>query len=253
MTYTISELANLSGVTTRTLRYYDQIGLLKPTLKSPSGYRLYTQKEVDCLEQILFFKTFGFSLQTIQLLLQQTPEQRLAELIKQKTRLINEKNTLNQLITSLDQSIKTYQGDMTMTNTEKFRHFMTQKITENQDQYGHELTQTYSEETLKQSQEKWMHLSPADYHAMLDYEASLFATLNLLLKTKSPDLTSHEAQKAFQAHKNWLQLTAPFYHREYHLALAEMYLADDRFATYYNTRTEKPSAQLLHDIITYYA
>src|SRR5699024_3817205 len=57
--YTVSELAKLSGVSGRTLRYYDEIGLLKPAQINDSGYRIYGEHEVDLLQQILFYRELG--------------------------------------------------------------------------------------------------------------------------------------------------------------------------------------------------
>ena len=65
MEYTIQKLARLSGVSTRTLRYYDQIGLLLPCRTSSSGYRIYGQNEVDRLQQILFYRELGIELSQI--------------------------------------------------------------------------------------------------------------------------------------------------------------------------------------------
>ena len=65
MEYTISQLATLSNVTTRTLRYYDQIGLLKPSYINDSGYRIYTSEEVDKLQQIVFFREQDVSIADI--------------------------------------------------------------------------------------------------------------------------------------------------------------------------------------------
>lgn len=64
--YSIKELADLAGVTTRTLRYYDEIGLLKPKRINSSGYRVYGEKEVDLLQQILFYKSMDMKLEYIQ-------------------------------------------------------------------------------------------------------------------------------------------------------------------------------------------
>lgn len=65
MEYTIKKLSSLAGVSTRTLRYYDEIGLLKPARMNSSGYRIYEAKEVDLLQQILFYRELGVSLETI--------------------------------------------------------------------------------------------------------------------------------------------------------------------------------------------
>ncbi len=65
MSYKINQLAKLSGVSTRTLRYYHEIGLLMPQKVDLNGYRIYTQKEVDILQHILFYKHLGISLKEI--------------------------------------------------------------------------------------------------------------------------------------------------------------------------------------------
>ena len=65
MEYTVQKLGRLAGVSTRTLRYYDQIGILKPTRINSSGYRIYGLAEVDRLQQILFYRELGISLEQI--------------------------------------------------------------------------------------------------------------------------------------------------------------------------------------------
>ena len=59
MEYTVNELSKLAGVSTRTIRYYDEIGILKPSRINSSGYRIYGQKEIDLLQQILFYRELG--------------------------------------------------------------------------------------------------------------------------------------------------------------------------------------------------
>ena len=69
MEYTVKQLGDLAGVSGRTLRYYDQIDLLKPTMVNESGYRIYGPREVDRLQQILFYRELGVDLSTIKDLL----------------------------------------------------------------------------------------------------------------------------------------------------------------------------------------
>ena len=69
MEHTANKLAKMSGVSTRTLRYYDEIDLLKPMKVAPSGYRIYGQSEVDILQQILLYRELGFPLESIKILL----------------------------------------------------------------------------------------------------------------------------------------------------------------------------------------
>ena len=70
MEYSIKKLSEIAGVSTRTLRYYDEIGLLKPARVSSSGYRIYGKKQVDILQQILFYKELGISLDEIKEIIQ---------------------------------------------------------------------------------------------------------------------------------------------------------------------------------------
>ena len=65
MEYRVKELADMAGVSTRTLRYYDEIGILKPVRKNSSGYRIYGPEEVDRLQQILFYRELGVDLKRI--------------------------------------------------------------------------------------------------------------------------------------------------------------------------------------------
>lgn len=65
MEYTVQKLSKLAGISTRTLRYYDEIGLLKPLKINSSGYRIYGQNEVNKLQQILFYRELGINLENI--------------------------------------------------------------------------------------------------------------------------------------------------------------------------------------------
>ena len=67
--YKISQVATMSGVTIRTLQYYDKIGLLKPKIINEVGYRFYSDEEIEILQQILFFKELDFSLEEIKRIL----------------------------------------------------------------------------------------------------------------------------------------------------------------------------------------
>jgi len=75
--YTIKKLARLSGTTPRTLRYYDEIGLLKPAIINSSGYRIYGEKELNILQQILFYRELGVSLHEIKRIITSTTFDRI--------------------------------------------------------------------------------------------------------------------------------------------------------------------------------
>ena len=95
---TISQVAKLAGISTRTLQYYDEIGLLKPSEITDSGYRLYNDDTLQELQQILFFKELGFKLMEIKEILQRPDFDRIAAFKKQKELLLLKRNRTDRLI-----------------------------------------------------------------------------------------------------------------------------------------------------------
>lgn len=95
---TISQVAALTGISIRTLQYYDEIGLLKPSELTPSGYRLYNDKTLQRLQQILFFKELGFKLKDINEILQKPDFDRIETFKKQKELLLLKRNRTDRLI-----------------------------------------------------------------------------------------------------------------------------------------------------------
>lgn len=95
---TISQTAALAGISTRTLQYYDEIGLLKPSSLTSSGYRLYDDDAIQKLQQIMFFKELGFQLKEIIKILQRPDFDRLAAFKKQKELLLLKRNRIDRLI-----------------------------------------------------------------------------------------------------------------------------------------------------------
>lgn len=95
---TISQVAELTGISIRTLQYYDEIGLLKPSELTQSGYRLYNDEALQKLQQILFFKELGFKLKDIREILEKPDFDRIAAFKKQKEFLLLKRNRTDRLI-----------------------------------------------------------------------------------------------------------------------------------------------------------
>ena len=98
----ISQVARLTGVSVRTLQYYDEIGLLKPSKLTPSGYRLYDDEALQTLQQILFFKELGFQLKEIDEILKDPDFDRIAAFKKQKELFLLKRNRTDRLIRLLE-------------------------------------------------------------------------------------------------------------------------------------------------------
>ena len=123
MEYSISQLAKLSGLTTRTLRYYDEIDLLKPGRTAENGYRVYGPEDVDLLQQILFFRELGVQLQEISRLLSAPDFDKKKALEAHLSNLYDRKNQIELLIENVRKTIRSFSGDIIMSDNEKFAGF----------------------------------------------------------------------------------------------------------------------------------
>ena len=132
---TVKEISDLTGISVRTLHYYDEIGLLKPTEKSDAGYRLYDDKALETLQQILFFREFDISLKEIKAVLDNPALERNQILQVQRKMLVTKKERMERLIASIDDILK---GEnkmdftiFTKTEVEEMFHTMLEHMPEN--------------------------------------------------------------------------------------------------------------------------
>lgn len=123
MAYTVKKLSELSGVTIRTLHFYEELGILKPAYYGSNGYRYYEEKELLQLQQILFFKELGFSLKKIQKVLGRGDFDQLAALHSHRKSISMEWEKLGQLIKTIDRTINHLQGKKKMKDKEIFDGF----------------------------------------------------------------------------------------------------------------------------------
>ena len=128
----ISEVAKLSGITVRTLHYYDEIGLLKPNKITEAGYRVYSNEDLETLQQILFFRELDFQLNEIKEIMMNPNYDKNKALNKHKELLIEKRERLDGLINLIDKTIK---GD----NNMSFKEFDNSKIEENKNKYAEEV------------------------------------------------------------------------------------------------------------------
>ena len=103
---TVKEISDLTGISVRTLRYYDEIGLLKPTKKSDAGYRLYDDKALETLQQVLFFREFDIPLKEIKAVMENPVLERNQILQMQRKMLVAKKERMERLINSIDDILK---------------------------------------------------------------------------------------------------------------------------------------------------
>ena len=103
---TVKEISDLTGISVRTLHYYDEIGLLKPTDKSEAGYRLYDDKALETLQQILFFREFDIPLKEIKAVMENPALEKNQILLMQREMLVAKKERIERLIASIDNILR---------------------------------------------------------------------------------------------------------------------------------------------------
>jgi len=218
----IREFAELTGVSVRTLHYYDEIGLLKPSfVDEQNGYRFYDARCLERMQVILFYRELDFPLKEIGGILSAPDYDKQAALKEQKRLLTLKKERLERLITALDSAMKGEGISMNVFDNSEFESRREQYAKEAQEKWG--TTDAYRESTEKTkgySKEKWSEVSEGMNAVMAEFAACQASGA-------APD--SNEAQALV---KRWQSFITAHYYActtEILAGLGEMYVADERF------------------------
>ena len=123
MTYTVKQVAALSGVSVRTLHFYDETGLLKPASTGANGYRFYEEPQLLALQQILFYRELGFELRQIRPLLDRPDFQRIDALRSHRSALEERLTQTRRLLETIDHTVAHLKGTKPMTGEQIFAGF----------------------------------------------------------------------------------------------------------------------------------
>ncbi|MHC5409150.1 MerR family transcriptional regulator [Listeria seeligeri] len=216
------ELAELTGISVRTLHHYDKIGLLTPQKDDENGYRHYSEQEVDKLQQILFFKELDFPLKKIKQILDDPSFDKSIALSLQYRLLTEKKKQIETMLKTLDQTIKNEKGEITMTNEEKFTGF---DFSTNP--YEEEAKKLWGDETVEQAN---TNISKMTNTEKLTIKESFDAEFRSLAAIRTLHPASDEAQLRMDHFFHYLNDNhGNIYSLEAFRGLGEMYVADERF------------------------
>lgn len=249
MEYTVQKLAQLAGVSTRTLRYYDEMGLLKPARISSSGYRIYGAAEVDRLQQILFYRELGVSLESIAEIVSSPSFDGAKALREHRAKLLEKRAQLDHLIANVDKTIAFTEGRIKMTDHEKFEGFKQKLISDNENKYGQEVRERWGDDVYKRSNAKVAKMTQEQYQEVSKLAEEVLTTLRAAYKTGDP--AGELAQKAADLHRQWLSFWWDGYSKEAHAGIAQMYVDDPRFTAYYD-KDQPGTAEFLRDAVRIY-
>lgn len=230
----MQKLAKLAGISARTLRYYDEFGILKPARINSSGYRIYGRPEVDLLQQILFYRELGLSLENIKAIVTSPSFDGTKALRTHHGKLMAKREQLDRLISNVEKTLTEREGRITMSDTEKFEGFKQKMIEDNEQAYGKEARGKYGDEAVDRSNKQLMNMTEEQYSAVQKIEEDMFASLAEGMKTG--DSAGEAAQRAADLHRQWLTFFWGSYSPEAHAGVAQMYVDDERFTAYYDKR-----------------
>ena len=213
----VSEVAKLIGISVRTLHYYDEIGLLEPDTISENSYRLYSDRNLQGLQQILFFRELGFPLKEIKQILGSSNFDRIEALEMQRKMLQERRKKTDQLIATIDQTIQDEKGEIKMTKAERFKGFNF-----DHNDYEEEARERWGDDAVDASKGKIKKLNPTELEAQMN---ECFRTL-AAIRHLNP--TSEEAQAAIAVWFKELNQIGN-YSLEAFQGLGEMYVTDERF------------------------
>ncbi|WP_325199819.1 MerR family transcriptional regulator [Oscillibacter sp.] len=250
MEYTVKALAELAGVTPRTLRWYDQKGLLKPRRTTGAGYRLYGPREVDRLQNILFYKELGLELEAVRELLDAPGFDRLAALQSHLAELEARRRRLDALILTVEKTIDEAKGGRPMTDQEKFEAFKRRAVEANEEQYGEEIRRKYGREAVEGANAKLLSMTEEEHGQWKALEAEILSALAAAVRGRE-DPAGAEGQRIAELHRRWLSYTWTAYTPQAHRGLAELYTADERFTAYYDKEVSGCAA-FLRDAVRAY-
>src|SRR6185503_13195019 len=132
MAYTVKQVAAMSGVSVRTLHFYDETGLLKPARVEANGYRYYEEPQLLMLQQILFYRELGFELKQIQRVLGRTDFDKIAALRSHRQVLQKDLARKRKLIRTIDKTIEHLKGKKKMKDQEMYWGFSQEKQAEHE-------------------------------------------------------------------------------------------------------------------------
>jgi DNA-binding transcriptional MerR regulator len=219
--YTVRKLARLAGITPRTLHYYDEIGLLKPSQVGDNGYRYYGEASLLRLQQILLYRELEMPLTEIRVILDEKDFDSLISLLRHRTSLENRIHRTEMLINSVDETILFLEGKKKMNEIKMFEPFNE----EQQAEYEKEVAEKYDPAIVQASQRKWKSYTKEEKQSIGEEGNAVYRDFVLAIPRGPASLEAQDCVRRWRAHMAYFWEP----NDEQCLGLADLYNDDPRF------------------------
>ncbi|SNZ00730.1 MerR family transcriptional regulator [Flagellimonas pacifica] len=249
--YSVKEVSRSSGVTIRTLHYYDNIGLLKPKERTEAGYRYYGESELLRLQQILFYKELDFSLQKIGQLLDDSEFDLVVALKCHKKSLKKRGEQIKTLLKTIDETIYHLTKEKKIMKPEMLYKGLSKEIGT---VYRQEAIREYGKKVIEHAEMELLKLGEADFELLKKNFEKINKELFEMHKTSPSD---EKVQQLISSHYQiirtfWGTVKSKDSQAKAYANLGELYVADERF-TMVNGQVQPEYAQFLKEAMQYYA
>jgi DNA-binding transcriptional MerR regulator len=230
VSYSVGQVADLAGVTIRTLHHYDEIGLLSPSGRSAAGYRIYEGPDLERLQQILFYRELGFALEGIAAIVDDPRTDAVGHLRRQRRLLTERIERLQRMVAAIDYEMEAREMDINLTPEERLEVFGDF----DPEDHAEEAEQRWGgTDAYRQSQRRVSNYTKEDWLKIKAEQEEIQKTLAALFESgTTPD--SGEAMAAVEAHRQHISRWYYDCNHEIHRNLGEMYVSDDRFRAHYD-------------------
>jgi len=196
--YTIKKLADIAGISVRTLHYYDEIGLLKPQYRHENGYRYYGEEEVILLQQIMFFRELSFSLDEIRTIIS-SPDFDASEALEQhRNLLIKEDERLRELINTVEITMSKMGKRSTMKIKEFYQGFSDEQI----EKYRDEVRSRWGSKTLEESEKRVIDMGQEEF---IELQAEGGKIFKAIMENMSEGYDGKFIQERIAEWRQWLE------------------------------------------------
>jgi len=241
--FTVKQLSKLAGVTPRTLRHYDAIGLLKPSRVGDNGYRYYGEESLLRLQQILFYRELDIPLEDIKKIMGRRDFDVLGALQSHKEALRKQVTRLNRLISTVDNTINHLKGNTNMSDKAYFEGFSE----EEQEKYAAEAEQLYDAESVRESNRKWKAYSKAKKESVLAEGKAIYTDMIAAMPKGANSPKVQAIVERWRRHMDYFWTP----NLDQLLALANGYNDDPRFKANFD-KMHPQLAEFMREAVTVY-